>query len=226
MSAQKKLDFSETVMVLKLVKVVFLCYMFGFEKLSFNFSLLEVVDSKTRLLWYLWYLGWFFSYLPETLPCFLFFLVVILDVLLGNETITVLAGESICANVRSRVKVRFKQKFCERLKNVLEEKKLLKPFYHLPWDSIEGIERVAFTITNFCGFFCVIKQNKFFFQQVNLLFHQFPQDHLHPFQLLLHLLTWASQKRVTRIKIERYPPPLGQKDLLEFDREDLSLLHP
>lgn len=50
MSAQKKLDFSETVMVLKLVKVVFLCYMFGFEKLSFNFSLLEVVDSKTRLL--------------------------------------------------------------------------------------------------------------------------------------------------------------------------------
>lgn len=38
MSAQKKLDFSETVTLLKLVKVVFLCYIFGFEKLSFNFS--------------------------------------------------------------------------------------------------------------------------------------------------------------------------------------------
>lgn len=64
------------------------------------------------------------------------------------------------------------------------------------------------------------------FQQVNLQFHQFPQDRLRPFQPLLHLLTWASQKRVTQIKIERYPLPLGQKDLLEFDREDLSRLHP
>lgn len=73
---------------------------------------------------------------------------------------------------------------------------------------------------------CVIKQEKYSFQQVNLLFHQFPQDHLRPFQLLLHLLTWASQKRVTPIKIERYPLPSGQKDLLEFDRADLSLLHP
>lgn len=88
--------------------------------------LLEVVDTKTRLLWYLWYLGWFFSYLPETLPCFLFFLVVILDVLLCYETITILAAESTCANVRSRIKVRFKENFCKRLKNVLEEKKAIK----------------------------------------------------------------------------------------------------
>lgn len=38
MSAQKKLDFLEPVTLLKLVKVVLLCYTFGFEKLSFNFS--------------------------------------------------------------------------------------------------------------------------------------------------------------------------------------------
>jgi len=104
-------------------------------------------------------------------------------------------------------------------------KKPLKPFCHLLGDNIGGIEWVAFMPSSLCALW-VIKQEQYSFQQVNLLFHQFPQDHLPPFQLLLRLLTWASQKRVTRIKIERYPLPLGQKGLLEFDREDLSLLHP
>lgn len=59
---------------------------------------------------------------------------------------------------------------------------------------------------------CVIKQEKYSLQQVNLLFHQFPQDHLHPSQLLLHLLTWASQKRVTPARTARCRLPSGQRD--------------
>lgn len=164
-----------------------------------------------------------FSSLPETLPCFLFFLVINLDVLLCHESIT-WCWEHLCYNVDFRVKINSEQNFCKRLEECLP-KKPLKPFYHLVWDNIGGIERVAFMVPSLCAL-CVIKQEKYSFQQVNLLYHQFPQDHLRPSQLLLHLLTWASQKRVTPIKIERYLLRLGQKGLLEFDRGDLSLLHP
>lgn len=70
------------------------------------------------------------------------------------------------------------------------------------------------------------KARELFFHQVNLLFHQFPRDHLHPFQLLLHLQRWASQNQGARIKIERCLRLLGQRDLLELDKEALSPLPP
>lgn len=127
----------------------------------------------------------------------------------------------LCSNVDFRVKIIPRQNFCERLEECLP-KKAFKTFYHLLWDNIGEINGMAITLATLC----VIKQEKYSFQQVNLLFHQFPQDHLRPSQLLLHLLTWASQKRVTPIKIERCPLPSGQRGSPESGKEAPSLLRP
>lgn len=213
----------ESVTLLKLVGLTLLCYTCGFGKLS-NFSSAGSgrYQNQAVSLFMVWWL--MLSPLPETLPCFLFFLVINLAVPLCHENITGFWWLKAFVWYCWFLELKLSRISVKDLKNTCH-KRPLKPFYHLLWHNLGGIERVALMLASLRAL-CAIKQEKCSFQQVNLLFHQSPQDHLRPFQLLLHLLTWASQKRVAPIKIARSPLPSGQKGSLEFGREDLSLLRP
>lgn len=64
----------------------------GFGKLS-DFSCARSGGYQNQAVEVFWLM---FSPLPETLPCFLFFLVISLDTLLCHENIMILMAESIC----------------------------------------------------------------------------------------------------------------------------------